>query len=417
MKYHFKEIKELVMERLDLSRTVEDEEVYQVIDACILEYGGGHYVSLKEKIKLRRDLFYAIRKLDVLSELLDQEDITEIMINDYDRIFIEKEGKVTQYPGQFSDAGKLLDVIQQIVAKCNRIVNEASPIVDARLEDGARVNVVLPPVALNGPTMTIRKFPQNAMTMDQLISLGSLEKEVADKLRLLVASGYNLFISGGTGSGKTTFLNALTNYIPREERIITIEDAAELKIENIENLVRLEVRNANVAGENSVGIGDLIKASLRMRPNRIIVGEVRDGAALEMLQAMNTGHDGSISTGHANSARDMLNRLETMVLMGADMPVSAIRKQIAAALDVVIHLGRLRDGTRRVLEIVEVLGLQQDEIQLKPLYQFKETGQEEESGRVIGHLQAVDTLVHVEKLKRKGMYEEYEGKAYARGEL
>ena len=398
--------KEWVLEQLDLSREMADEEIYGLIDRGIQEEAKEQYIPLHQKSRLRNELFHSIRGLDVLQELIEREEITEIMINGYNRIFVEEAGKIRRVKEEFESKEKLDDVIQQVVAGSNRIVNEASPIVDARLKDGSRVNVVLPPVALDGATMTIRKFPKEAMTMERLIEIGSLPQSVAKVLELFVLSGYNIFISGGTGSGKTTFLNALSNYVPADERIITIEDSAELKIKGVDNLVRLEVRNANVEGANEISMKDLIKSALRMRPDRIIVGEVRGEEALQMLQAMNTGHDGSISTGHANSSKDMLTRLETMVLMGVNMPLLAIRQQIASAIDIIIQLGRLRDRSRRVLQIVEVDRLEGDTILLNPLYEFVEKG--EEDNRVQGKLIKVNELKHTHKLISAGLLKEYE---------
>jgi len=315
-----------------------------------------------------------MRRLDVLQPLIDDKSITEIMINGPDSIFIERDGRVSKLNVKFESRRKLEDVIQTIVSRVNRTVNEASPIVDARLPDGSRVNVVLPPIALNGPVVTIRKFPEKPMTIEQLIKYGSITEEVAEVLERLVKAKYNIFICGGTGSGKTTFLNALSNFIPKDERIVTIEDSAELQITGVENIVRLETRNANTEGKGEITIRDLIRTSLRMRPERIIVGEVRGKEALDMLQAMNTGHDGSLSTGHANSTKDMLSRLETMVLSGAEMPLEAIRQQIASAIDIIIHLGRLRDKSRRTLEITEVVEYKNGQIVLNPLYEFVEEG-------------------------------------------
>ena len=372
-----------VMQYLDLSKEIQDEEIYNRIDEVFQRLGRQHYISVESRLKLREAVYCSMRGLDVLTPLLQDEEITEIMVNGYDHIFIEKQGKIYPYEKGFRDVVKYHDVIQQIVADANRIVNESSPIVDARLKDGSRVNVVLSPISLDGSTMTIRKFPKEALTMERLIEMESLSEEVAEFMQLLVLSGYNIIISGGTGSGKTTFLNALSNYIPKEERIITIEDSAELQLRNVSNLVRLEVRNANVEGQNAISMKDLIKSSLRMRPDRIIVGEVRGEEALDMLQAMNTGHDGSISSAHANSAKDMLSRMETMVLMGVDMPIASLRRQIASAVDIVVHLGRLRDHSRRVLEIVEVLQVEQEEIVCNPLFVFREykAGQKGETNR------------------------------------
>lgn len=397
-----RQLKEKLTANIDYSREVSDEEMQELIDELIIGEGKKQNISLAQKERLRKDLFHAVRKLDILQELVDDADITEIMINGAEHIFIEKKGRLLQLEQKFESKEKLEDVIQQIVAACNRVVNEASPIVDARLENGARVNVVLSPVALNGPILTIRKFPSQPITMENLIAFGSIPEKVCAWLQRLVAARYNIFISGGTGSGKTTFLNALSNYIPKEERIITIEDSAELQILNIPNIVRMETRNANVEGCREITIRDLIKTSLRMRPDRIIVGEVRGGEAFDMMQCLNTGHDGSMSTGHANSAKDMLSRLENMILMGMDLPLNAMKQQIASGIDILIHLGRLRDRSRKVLEITEVLGFVQDEIQLKTLYRFEEKG-EDTKGKVIGTLEQKGELSYVEKLKHAGI--------------
>lgn len=397
-----KQLRETLAASIDYSREISDEEMQELIDELLIREGKKQSLTLTEKECLRKELFHAVRKLDVLQELIDDTDITEIMINGPEHIFIEKKGRLTYSDLKFESKEKLNDVIQQIVAACNRVVNEASPIVDARLENGARVNVVLSPIALNGPIVTIRRFPDKPIAMEDLISFGSIPEEVCRWLRDLVQARYNIFISGGTGSGKTTFLNALSNYIPREERIITIEDSAELQILNIPNIVRLETRNANVEGCREITIRELIKSSLRMRPDRIIVGEVRGGEAFDMMQCLNTGHDGSMSTGHANSSKDMLSRLENMILMGMDLPLSAIKQQIASGIDIIIHLGRLRDKSRKVLEIVEVLGFEDGEIKLKPLYRFEEEG-EDENGRVLGVLRQKGELTYVEKLKTAGI--------------
>jgi len=346
-------------------------------------------------------VFSSVRGLDVLQELIDDREITEIMVNGTDDIFIERAGRITRFDGCFESMEKLEDVVQKIAAGSNRIINEASPVVDARLPDGSRVNMILKPVAINGPVITIRKFPQEVMTVARLIEIGSLHEEAAALLQRLVASGYNIFVSGGTGSGKTTFLNALSEFIPKDERVITIEDSAELQIKGVPNLVSLEVRNANVEGRNEISIRDLIKASLRMRPDRIVVGEVRDAACIDMLQAMNTGHSG-MSTGHANSAADMLSRMETLTLLGADIPLPAVRRQIASAIDIIIQLGRFRDKSRRVVEITEVSGYDNGEIILNSLYRFTEEG--EKDGRVIGELRATgNSLVRTEKLESAGL--------------
>ena len=364
------------------------------------------YISLSEKTALGKELFNAFRKLDLLQEFLEDDNITEIMINGTQNIFYEKEGKLYQSEKRFLSKEKLEDVIQQIVAGSNRLVNEASPIVDARLADGSRVNVILAPIALNGPVVTIRKFPKEAVTMRQLITWNSISKEVAKILAVFVAAGYNIFISGGTGSGKTTFLNALSQFIPKDERIITIEDNAELRILDVANLVSLEARNANAEGSGEVTIRDLIKSALRMRPTRIIVGEVRSAEAIDMLQALNTGHDGSLSTGHANSPTDMLSRLETMVLMGMEIPLPAIRKQIASGIDLIVHLGRLRDKSRKVLEVTEIIDYRDGEILLQPIYSFEETG--EKNGKIQGVWKKVHRLTHTGKLVAAGYKEEAE---------
>ena len=366
------DLRKRLVNSIDLTRNLSDQDVFEIITKMVIDEYRDKQISLKEKMRISRELFNSIRGLDILQEILEDPDVTEIMVNGYDRIFIEKQGNLFRYDGEFSSAERLQDIIQQIVAKANKRVNESSPIVDTRLPDGSRVNVVLSPIALQGPVLTIRKFPKNVMTMEELIARGTITEEAAEYLRKLVIAGYNIFISGGTGSGKTTFLNVLSNYIPKDERIITIEDSAELKISEIENLVSLECRQPNVEGDNEVTIRDLIRTSLRMRPNRIIVGEVRGPETLDMLQAMNTGHDGSLSTGHGNSPADMLTRLETMVLMGTDMPLNAIKSQIASALDLIIHLGRLKDGSRKVLEITEVLGYEEGSIRLSPLFHYQD---------------------------------------------
>ncbi len=395
-------LKEKLQESIDYSRESSDEEIWELIDEMLVREGRENPLSLPERGRLRRELFHAVRKLDVLQELVEDPQITEIMINGPDKIFIERSGRLTESGLHFESAEKLQNVIQQIVSDCNRVVNEASPIVDARLENGARVNVVLNPVALNGPIVTIRRFPDKPITMEDLVSFGSVTEEVCGWLSRLVRAKYNIFISGGTGSGKTTFLNALSNYIPAEERIITIEDSAELQIRNISNIVRMETRNANVEGCREITIRDLIKTSLRMRPTRIIVGEVRGGEAFDMMQCLNTGHDGSMSTGHANSSRDMLSRLENMILMGMEIPLEAIRQQIASGIDIIVHLGRLRDKTRKVLEIVEVCGFENGEIVLSPLYRFEEEG-ETGGGKILGTLRKKGELAYVEKLQTAGL--------------
>ena len=389
------------MEKCAYDRETDKDRLYEVIDEVILKYSKEKYMSLEDKLRARSMLFASVRGFDVIQELIEDDDVTEIMVNGTDDIFIEQNGRLSRFEGCFESKEKLGDVVQKIAAGANRIINEASPIVDARPADGSRVNMILPPVAINGPIITIRKFPQEVMTVSKLIEIGSVNKEAAEFLKKLVTSGYNLFVSGGTGSGKTTFLNALSEFIPKDERIITIEDSAELQIRGVPNLVSLEVRNANVEGQNSISIRDLIRASLRMRPDRIIVGEVRDAACIDMLQAMNTGHSG-MSTGHANSAGDMLSRMETLTLLGADIPLPAVRRQIASAIDIIIQLQRFRDKSRKVAEITEVAGYDGQEIILNPLYRFVEEG--EENGRVIGHLEATGNgLIKKEKLKSAGL--------------
>ncbi len=389
-----------ILERLDMTREIEDEELTQLIYHVLKEASEEEYLSLDEKTILGRELFNAFRKLDLLQEFLEDETITEIMINGTQNIFYERNGRILQSGKRFLSKDKLEDVVQQIAAGSNRLVNEASPIVDARLPDGSRVNVVLDPIALDGPIVTIRKFSKEAITMEQLISWNSVSEEVLEFLAGLVAAGYNIFISGGTGSGKTTFLNALSQYIPKTERIITIEDNAELKIQDVPNLVRLEARNANVEGTGAVTIRDLIRSALRMRPDRIVVGEVRGEEAIDMLQALNTGHDGSLSTGHANSPQDMLSRLETMVLMGMELPLPAIQRQIASGIDLIVHLGRLRDRSRKVLEVSEILGYEDGEIRLKTLYKFAETG--EQDGKIQGEWRKYGEITHRGKLWAAG---------------
>ena len=399
-------LKRQIMEKIDLSRESTDEEIRELIDSAILSYSSQNRLSLQEKTRLSKELFYTIRRLDILEELTEDSLVTEIMINGKDNIFIERKGHLYKWEKSFESSEKLLDVIQQIVAGCNRIVNESNPIVDARLKNGSRVNIVLPPVALNGPIVTIRRFPDKPIQMDDLKRFGAITDEAIDFLEKLVRSKYNIIISGGTGSGKTTFLNALSNYIPKDERIITIEDSAELQIIGVDNLVRLETRNANVEGCSEISIRDLIKSSLRMRPDRIIVGEVRGAEAIDMVQALNTGHDGSLSTGHANSAADMLARLETMILMGMDLPIQAIRGQLASGIDIIVHLGRLRDKSRKVLQIVEILSLNQNNIETNILYEFEEEG-EDNDGKIIGTLKRKNDIQNTSKLRAAGISSAY----------
>ncbi|PCL90898.1 CpaF family protein [Paenibacillus lautus] len=395
----FKSVRDQVRSELDMSASVNNSELMARIEEMVWRRRELMELTAAEKRRLVRRVFDSFRGLDVLQPLVDDPRITEIMINSHQDIFIEQDGEVKKLPLQFESQSRLEDIIQSIVGTVNRVVNESTPIVDARLKDGSRVNIVLPPIALKGPTMTIRKFPESPMTMDDLVGRGALTEEAAEQLRILVKGKYNIFIGGGTGSGKTTFLNALSQYIPPDERVITIEDSAELKIVTVPNLVSLETRNANTEGRGEIAMRDLIRSSLRMRPNRIVVGEVRGSEALDMLQAMNTGHDGSLSTGHANSTQDMISRLETMVLSGADLPISVVRQQISSAIDIFVHLSRLRDRSRRVTEISEVIGMSDGEVVLNPLYRFRETG-----GRVIGRLEPCgNPLQSADKLHMAGI--------------
>lgn len=397
------DLKKYVTENFPLSR-MSDEELEENIENLVMSRIGQRYCSIEQKVSIVQRIYSSIRGFGLLDSIMSDDSITEVMINGPDHIFIEQNGKLFRLNKKFESQRRLEDVIQRIVGLAGREVNQANPICDTRLPDGSRVNVVLPPIALCGPTLTIRKFSKTPMTIERLIEYGSLTQEIANKLEVLVKAKYNIFISGGTGSGKTTFLNALSNYIPKDERVITIEDSAELQIVGIDNLVSLETRNANTSGAGQITIRDLIKSSLRMRPERIIVGEVRGGEALDMLQAMNTGHDGSLSTGHANSTQDMLSRLETMVLQGAmGLPLPAIRQQIASAVDVIIHLARLRDKSRRTVEITEVLGYEDGQIKLNPLYVFEED-ENSTLENVSGRLKRTENpLVNDYKLKISGL--------------
>lgn len=386
--------------RLSDLRGISDEELYEMIDELISGKEKEFDLSLRPKLRLRNSLFDSFRRLDILQELLDDKDITEIMVNGKEEIFIEKKGKNIRWNKSFKSDEQIEDMIQQIVSEVNRVVNVSSPIADARLKDGSRVHIVLPPVSLSGPIITVRKFPE-VISMEKLILIEAINKEASDLLKKLVRAGYNIFISGGTNSGKTTFLNALSAYIPDDERVITIEDSAELQLKHIKNLVRLEAKTANIQGEGEVSIADLIKASLRMNPSRIVVGEVRGAEALDMLQAMNTGHDGSLSTGHGNSPKDMLSRLETMVLSAADLPLAAVRSHISSAIDIMVHLARLRDKSRKVLSIVEVGDFVNGEIKLNPLYEFRER-KERRMDKVVGELTKLSELENTTKLKFAG---------------
>ncbi len=400
-----KEVRNYVTENLPLSK-MSDEDLEDRVEEIVTEKLRNRYCPVEQKVSIVKQVYSSIRGFGLLDSIISDDSITEVMINGADNIFIEKSGKLQKLDKQFESQRRLEDIIQRIVGLAGREVNQANPIVDTRLPDGSRVNVVLPPIALCGPTMTIRKFSKTPMTIERLIQYGSLTQEIADKLELLVRAKYNIFICGGTGSGKTTFLNALSNYIPKDERVITIEDSAELQITGVENLVSLETRNANASGAGQITIRDLIKSSLRMRPERIVVGEVRGGEALDMLQAMNTGHDGSLSTGHANSTRDMLSRLETMVLQGAaGLPLEAIRQQIASAVDIIIHLSRLRDHSRKTMEITEVVEYENGQIILNPLYVFEED-EKSTLEKVHGSLKRTQNpMVHTFKLQLTGIKE------------
>lgn len=395
-------IRRQIYNRVDALGGIDEEELCGLLDSVMLE---DEYAAfpVKKKLELRRDIFNTVKRLDIIQNLIDDDSVTEIMVNGYRDIFFERDGKIEKYDKEFESREMLLDVVQRIAARSNKIVNEALAIVDTRLDDGSRVNIVMNPIAIEGPAVTIRKFYDNPLTMERLIALGAVTQEAAQFLKGLVTARYNIFISGGTGSGKTTFLNALSNYIPKNERIITIEDSAELKLMGVDNLVRLEARNANMEGKNEVTIRDMIRASLRMRPDRIIVGEVRGGEALDMLQAMGTGHDGSLSTGHANGAEEMMLRLETMVLMAVDMPIDAVRNQIAAGIDIVVHLGRMRDGSRKVIKIAEIKGRDaKGNIRLNTLYEYV-TEEVDEDGRVIGELKRTENeFIHKDKLLAAG---------------
>ena len=385
-------IREKVISTIDMTREPQEKELHEIIDRIMEEELKEKYLTIKERIKIHKEVFNSIKGLGILEDLLEMDEVTEIMINGRNHIFIEKAGRIIPYDDSIESEERLQDIIQQIVAKTNRRVNESNPIVDTRLEDGSRVNVVLPPVALDGAVITIRKFAKEKITINQLIKWGTLTREVSDLLEKLVVAGYNIFVSGGTASGKTTFLNVLSNFIPNDQRVVTIEDSAELQLKSVDNIVRLEERQANSQGENEITIRDLIKTSLRMRPDRIIVGEVRGAEALDMVQSLNTGHDGSMSTGHGNSPKDMLARLETMVLMGADIPLNAIRSQLAAGIDIMVHLARMPDKTRKVIEINEIQEFKDNQIILNKLYCMEN-----------GKLKKVGTLKNIFKLQSYGL--------------
>ena len=396
-------IRDVVLSEIDLSKELSDEEICDLIGMAVSKEAREIPMTLRQRADLERIIFNSLRKLDILQELVDDKDVTEIMVNGPNEIFYEKAGRIYEFNGHFSSEEKLEDVIQQIVGRHNRVVNRASPIVDTRLSDGSRVNIVLNPISIGGSAVSIRKFPEHPMSMEKLIDIESISPEAAGVLQILTQAKYNIFISGGTGSGKTTFLNALSQYIPDDERIITIEDSAELQLVGAKNIVRLETRNSNTDGVTPITIRDLIRTALRMRPDRIIVGECRGAEALDMLQAMNTGHDGSLSTGHANSPADAISRIEVMTLMGAEeMPLKAIRQQVASGIDIIVQLGRLRDKSRRVLEISEIDSFTDGEIMLNSLYHFEESGVDDD-GRILGQLVKTGTLRHTQKLCAAGL--------------
>ena len=396
-------IRDVVLSEIDLSKELSDEEICDLIGMAVSKEAREIPMTLRQRADLERIIFNSLRKLDILQDLVDDKDVTEIMVNGPNEIFYEKAGRIYEFNGHFSSEEKLEDVIQQIVGRHNRVVNQASPIVDTRLSDGSRVNIVLNPISIGGSAVSIRKFPEHPMSMEKLIDIESISPEAAGVLQILTQAKYNIFISGGTGSGKTTFLNALSQYIPDDERIITIEDSAELQLVGAKNIVRLETRNSNTDGVTPITIRDLIRTALRMRPDRIIVGECRGAEALDMLQAMNTGHDGSLSTGHANSPADAISRIEVMTLMGAEeMPLKAIRQQVASGIDIIVQLGRLRDKSRRVLEISEIDSFTDGEIMLNSLYHFEESGVDDD-GRILGQLVKTGTLRHTQKLCAAGL--------------
>lgn len=396
------EIIQKTKRNMENRKDISDTDIKDTAGKYLEELIGDRYISVSERLEIINHVFNSMRRLGVLQPLLDDKSITEIMINGPDHIFIEKAGRLYETGEHFKDQKELEDIIQRIVYRVNRTVDSANPICDARLEDGSRVNIVLAPIALNGPIVTIRKFPEKVISFEDLIGWGAISQEAADFLRQCVRAKYNIFVSGGTGSGKTTFLNALSNFIPEDERIITIEDSAELQIQSVHNLVRMETRNANTEGKGAITIRDLIKSSLRMRPERIVVGEVRGAEALDMLQAMNTGHDGSLSTGHANSPADMLSRLETMVLTGADFPMDAIRQQISSAIDIIVHLGRMSDKSRKTLNIVEILGYENGTYHINPLYEYRIQGKDA-AGKLTGKLEKVNAMQNIHKFEMSGI--------------
>lgn len=395
------ELREKVLSRIDLSKETSDEELEELIAQEVSSAALIRQLTIADRVNLEQLVFNSLRKLDVISELMEDETVTEIMVNGPQKIFYEKEGKIFPWDKAFASEERVLDILQQIVANHNRVINLSSPIVDTRLRDGSRVNAVLSPISVDHTVITIRKFPKEPLTMNQLIRMKSISSEAAELLEVLVKARYSIVVSGGTGSGKTTFLNALSAFIPRDERIITIEDSAELQIQGIENLVRLETRNANIEGVREITIRDLIRTALRMRPDRIIVGECRGAEAFDMLAAFTTGHDGSFTSLHANSAKDVVSRLETMVLMGIELPLPAIQRQIASGVDIIVHLGRIRDKSRRVLEITEIYGMEKEQILWNPLYRFEES--KEGNDKVVGELKKVGCLKNEQKIRDAGI--------------
>lgn len=389
-------IRDAVLKKIDLTRDLSDRDILAMIQEEICSLGKETYLSITERLDVQRKVFHGLRKLDVLEDLLSDEKITEIMVNGPNTIFIEKDGQMILTDLAFSSEEKLNDVIQRIAAANNKVINASHPIVDTKLEDGSRINMVLPPVATDYGVLSIRKFPKQQITIENMIEGGTLSEEVAGFIRMLVLARYNIFVSGSTSSGKTTFLNAIAEYIPEEERVITIEDSTELQLLGVKNLVRLEAREATMEGKLEVSIRDLVRTSLRMRPDRIIVGECRGKEAIEVLQSFGTGHDGSFSTGHANSAKEMITRLETMALMGGEMPLAAIRAQIVSGVDIIIHLGRMRDRTRKLLQIDEVIGMEKGEIKLQTIFEYQDG---DEKGIWIRK----NKLLHQEKLLRRGI--------------
>lgn len=388
---YFQDIRNRLLQRLEENWEDSDTEVLELIDELMAGYCKTVYMSISQRQSLRKELFQSVRKMDILEELLEDDSITEIMVNGWNRVYIERGGRIFPWNKSFSSPEKLEDVIQQMAARCNRVINTMQPIVDARLKNGERVNAVIAPVALDGPVLTIRRFPKDPITMEKLIEMDSLSRDAAQFLEKLVQAGYTILIGGGTGSGKTTFLNALSEYIPKDERVITIEDNAELQIQGIANLVRLECRQANIEKSQEITIGDLLKTCLRMRPSRIIVGEVRSKEAAELLQVVNVGNDGSLSTIHANSCKDMISRLETMVLMGMELPIPVIRRQIVSGFDIFVHLGRMKDKSRKVQEISEIDRIEAGEVILNPLY-VRTSG-----------LEKTGEMIHREKCRKAGI--------------